>query len=89
MKIRKFNENIHPQIPSAVEFLQSFTDNPDDDTIYKAMVEFAKLHDKEALDEASKKVTLTEFATEFLQEGASDAIDKQSILDSYPLENIK
>lgn len=89
MKIRKFNESIHPQIPSAVEFLQGFTDNPDDDTIYKAMVEFAKLHVKEALDEASKKVTLTEFATEFLQEGASDAIDKQSILDSYPLENIK
>jgi hypothetical protein len=53
------------------------------------MVEFAKLHVNAALLEASKKVTLTDFATEFLQEGASDAIDKESILNAYPLENIK
>lgn len=32
---------------------------------------------------------LTDFATEFLQEGAYDAIDKKTILNSYPLKNKK
>jgi hypothetical protein len=69
--------------------LTNFTDEPDDDTIYEAMVEFAKLHVEAALKEASEKASLTDFAYEFLQEGAPDAIDKDTILNSYSLENIK
>lgn len=52
-------------------------------------IEFAKFHVEAALKEASEKASLTDFAHEFLQEGADDAIDKESILNAYPLENIK
>ena len=52
-------------------------------------IKFAKLHVQKALQEASSKVKLTEFAYEFLQEGASEAIDKESILKAYNLNNIK
>jgi hypothetical protein len=48
-----------------------------------------KLHVEAALKSASEKVRLTDFAYEFLQEGAYDAIDKESILNAYPLDNIK
>lgn len=89
MKIRKFNESADSNIPSAVEFLHNFPGEPNDDTIFLAMEEFAKAHVKAALAEASKKVQLTDFASEFLQEGAYDAIDKESILNAYPLSNIK
>lgn len=85
----KINESVEEKISSAFEFLSNFTDNPDDDTIYIAMIEFAKLHVEAALKSASKKVELTDFAYEFLQEGAYDAIDKDSILNAYPLDNIK
>ena len=36
---------------------------------------------KEALELAAEEVKLTDFATEFLQEGASNAINKLTILD--------
>ncbi len=54
----------------------------------KHLKSFAEIHVKAALLEASQKASLTDFAYEFLQEGASDAIDKESILNSYPLANI-
>jgi hypothetical protein len=85
----KINESVEGKIPTAYQFLTNFTDEPDDDTIYEAMVEFAKLHVEAALKEASEKASLTDFAYEFLQEGAPDAIDKDTILNSYSLENIK
>jgi hypothetical protein len=53
------------------------------------MIEFAKLHVEVALKAASEKASLTDFAYEFLQEGAYDAIDKDTILNSYSLDNIK
>lgn len=52
------------------------------------MIEFAKYHVKLALQSASEKAKLTDFACEFLQEGAYDAIDKDSIIKSYPIDNI-
>lgn len=55
----------------------------------EAMLEYANLHREAALKAASEKVSLTDFAHEFLQEGASEAIDKDSILNAYPKENIK
>lgn len=85
----KINESVEDTIPRAFDFLTNFSDDPDDDTIYEAMVEFARLHVDTALKVASEKARLTDFAYEFLQEGAYDAIDKESILNAYPLDNIK
>jgi len=69
--------------------IMGYLNNSIEPSIKLAMIEFAKLHVEQALKEASEKVKLTDFACEFLQEGASDAIKKDSILNSYPPENIK
>ena len=61
----------------------------DFENIPDLMIEFAKYHVKMALESASEKASLTDFANEFLQEGASDAIDKESIINSYSIDNIK
>lgn len=42
---------------------------------------------EKTLELASEKAKLTDFAQEFLQEGASDAIDKESITDVAKLIN--
>lgn len=52
--------------------------------IEQAMIEFAKLHVEAALKEASEKASV--YADEG---GYSEFVDEQSILNSYPLENIK
>lgn len=75
------------KIPSTTDYLLN-------NSLYKPrLVEIVnkliKMHVKAALQEASKKVRLTDFASEFLQEGASDAIDKDSIIKAYSEENIK
>lgn len=56
-----------------------------------AMIEFAKLHVESALREASDKVTCSE---EYQYDEYDNAIliakiNRDSILNSYPLENIK
>lgn len=56
---------------------------------YKFAIEFAKLHVQAQNKAILEKVRLTDFAEEFLQEGAGNAIDKNSILNAYPLINIK
>jgi hypothetical protein len=82
-------------LPTAEEFLDNRTETskglvdneiyiPFDDAI-EAIIEFAKLHVEQALKEASenaemKWVRFTDHDYE---------IDKDSILNSYPLENIK
>ncbi len=48
--------------------------------IYEAMLEFAKLHVQEALKQASEKVQITDFGY---------AINKDSILNAYNLDDIK
>ena len=56
----------------------------------EAMIEFAKLHVEAALIEASEKINLTDEVCEALQNHwFKEYIDKDSILNSYPLENIK
>ena len=84
------------QIPTAMDLLdKKYPDFENLDTgciwsnIEETMVEFAKLHVEAALQAAAKKAELTEFAYEFLQEGASEAIDKDSILNSYSQDSIK
>ena len=54
----------------------------------KIMKEFAKLHVEQALKEASEKVVLD--YGDYLSDGNYErVIDKDSILNSYPLSNIK
>lgn len=100
----KINESVEDRIPSAEEWLSNHKElssydvayhdeggyqGVDENKLYKIMIEFAKLHVEAALKAASEKVSLTDFAYEFLQEGAYDAIDKETILNAYPLDNIK
>lgn len=57
-----------------------------------AMIEFAKLHVEAALKEASEKATVTPIDHEEISEGSFKPIwgvDDDSILNSYPLEEIK
>ena len=80
----KINESVEGKIPTAYQFLTNFTDEPDDDTIYEAMVEFAKLHVEAALKAASEDAH-----TKDVPYTDDVEVDKDSILSAYPLENIK
>jgi len=51
-------------------------------SIEQTMVEFAKLHVQEALKSASESVLIDGHPFEY-------ELDKNSILNAYPLENIK
>lgn len=82
------------EIPTAKEFINkteikqrfgfTFTHK-----IENMMIEFAKLHVEAALKQASKDADMTDESLMSLQEGSSVRIDKDSILDAYPLTNIK
>ncbi len=85
----KINESVENKIPTAKEFVEYHDTDDDWITVEYMCREFAKLHVEAALKEASEKASLTDFAYEFLQEGAPDAIDKETILKAYPLDNIK
>lgn len=93
--MKKFTDKINESVdgnnlPTAYQFLTNFTDEPDDDTIYKAMIEFAKLHVEAALKEASINAeTKEESDNPYDTEDRYYVVDKDSILNSYPLENIK
>lgn len=56
------------------------------DDVQQAMIEFAKLHVEAALKEASENVEIEDYD----EHGQySPSINKYSILNSYPLSNIK
>jgi len=86
-------------IPTAEEFLQdSFTishfynDKYNrmscfSDDVQEAMIEFAKLHVEAALKAAVKDAYIEDFGS--MQEGTTCIIDEDSILNAYPLNNIK
>jgi hypothetical protein len=83
-------------IPTAEEFLEDFDyKNQELGTdinypmIERCMVEFAKLHVKAALKEASENVDINKEYYESLQEGSNGGIDMETILSAYPFENIK
>ena len=79
------------KIPTAGDVLLAygiFEEDPEYKLITSAMKEFSKIHLRNAVKAISENVTLTDFASEFLQEGASEAINKESILNAYPLTNI-
>ncbi len=69
-------------VPTAEEF---FLNTYFSDSIsVQMMVEFAKMHVTAALKAASENATV--YADEG---GYSEFVDEQSILNAYPLENIK
>ena len=60
--------------------------------VREAMIEFAKMHVQEALKQASENATVTPIDHEEISEGSFRPIwgvDDESILNAYPLENIK
>ena len=60
--------------------------------VKEAMIEFAKMHVQEALKQASENATVTPIDHEEISEGSFRPIwgvDDESILNAYPLENIK
>lgn len=60
--------------------------------VREAMIEFAKIHVQEALKQASENATVTPIDHEEISEGSFRPIwgvDDESILNAYPLENIK
>ena len=62
------------------------------DDYIKGMIEFAKMHVLEALKQASENATVTPIDHEEISEGSFRPIwgvDDESILNAYPLENIK
>jgi hypothetical protein len=80
------------KIPTADEFLNKeyyhiVLDSKDTwvnvGDIQRAMVEFAKLHVEAALKEASEDVELETYGN------FGNSVNKDSILNSYPLTNIK
>jgi len=73
---------------TALEFFQKgeFT------TIPQLMIEFAQMHVQEALKKADEKATVTPIDHEEISEGSWRPIwgvDSDSILNAYPLTNIK
>lgn len=71
-------------IPTAEEFLLKYVKNPDLTSNFKnIIVEFAKLHVEQALKEASEEAYV-----EVLDYNDYE-VNKDSILNAYPLENIK
>lgn len=70
-----------------LEYKQGYLNN-----VKNYMIEFAKLHVEAALKEASEKATVTPIDHEEISEGSFRPIwgvDDDSILNSYPLTNIK
>ncbi len=57
------------------------------DSAVKAMIEFAKLHVQEALKAAAKRAVAKEDPSDY---GTGEIwVDEKSVLNAYPLNNIK
>ena len=70
-------------IPTAKELFNKMLGENDECTSTEMMIEFAKMHVEEALKQASEKATTDGYGDGYA------GIDEESILDAYPLENIK
>jgi hypothetical protein len=78
------------KLPTALEVFTKWGNKPYHFKITDVMIDFAKLHVTRALEEASKNAHII---NNYLQGGCMSPddyeIDKESILNSYPLDNIK
>jgi len=74
-------------MPTAEDYALSTMQNADTEDITKAMIEFAKLHVTEALKQASVKGETKKY--NYGPGGSHIGIERNSILNAYPLENIK
>ena len=80
------------KVPTAKEFVLENADRFQSTSPDEWMIEFAKLHVQAALKAASEKATVTPIDHEKISEGSFRPIwgvDDDSILNSYPPENIK
>jgi hypothetical protein len=80
------------KIPTAEEFLidKGYSGFAKHTLVKEWMKEFAKLHVEAALKEASEKAKITyEYSGNTGSEYCDEFVDKDSILNSYPSENIK
>jgi len=78
-------------IPTAEEFYDTNSDYMDSPSnTINLMIEFAKLHVEAAKEEISKKArTKSDWSGNTGSEYCDTIVDKDSILNSYPLTNIK
>ena len=78
------------KIPTAEEFSKNFTTGKAEETtqeyITNMLVEFAKLHVEAALKLAAENVEINDYDEHHQY---SPNVDEKSILNSYPLTNIK
>ena len=76
------------KVPTAAEFYSSFVVKyKSDGKTLDLMTQFAKLHVQAALEAASEKATQNYSEENVL--GEYYTINKDSILNAYPLENVK
>jgi hypothetical protein len=78
-------------IPTAEEFYTNFViEHKSDSKTLDLMIEFAKLHVQAALKEASEKAKIKyEYSGNTGSEYCDEYVDHNSILNAYPLTNIK
>jgi len=80
-------------IPTAEKFYTDFViEHKSDGKTLDLMIEFARLHVEAALEAADEKATVTPIDHEEISEGSWRPIwgvDSDSILNAYPLTNIK
>ena len=82
---------------TAEEFLKNFNEEENnidklyyDSYVKKAMIEFAKMHVQEALKQASVEAEVEhELSNPYDPNSEYQIVNKDSILNAYPLENIK
>ena len=81
-------------VPTAIELIENKFPNNNGvfvlRNIEEFMIEFAKMHVKEALYEASKQAKIQyDHSGNTGSEFCDESVDKESILDAYPYSNIK
>ena len=91
----KINESVEDKIPTAQEFVEKFTGDDEDgylrwDTVEHMCKEFAKLHVEAALKAASKNSEIIDVSPQ--KDGGDPGyfgVNEDSILNAYPLTNIR
>lgn len=89
--LKNFNENVYinGKLPSLEEVWIKNTGNKPNSEEYSAMVEFAKIHVKEALRVAAYSAEIVYCGNPYDVDDDSKCVDEKSILNAYPENNIK